>query len=152
MTRCEEFYDKVEKDGNFCGMSESTVNEVKQVIVFKKEHTEFSVFSENAIKPLIREQDPEVKAKVISLVENAGNLKGEKYGTEQKMKKALNRYKDINPEAIKEIKVIKPKKLWNRLEQAEYAQAVVRTFILNGVNPATIRELIVKAVGVVEQE
>ena len=152
MTRCDEFYDKVEKDGNFCGMSESTVNEVKQVIEFKKEHTDLSAFNQKTIMPLIREQDPEIQQKVISLVESAGKEKVMNYGTERKMKAALNRYKDTNPEAVKEIKEIKPMKLWNMLEQAEYTRQYVKVMIMNGATPASIRELVVKAIGVVEQE
>ena len=80
-----------EKDGNFCGMSESTVNEVKQVIEFRKEHSDLSLFNQKTIMPLIREQDPEIQQKVIT---NAEKLNDEnklsRYGSERKMKAALN--------------------------------------------------------------
>lgn len=113
-----------------------------------------SGFSAKALRPLIREQDPEIQQKVIT---NAGKLDEEnrlsRYGTERKMKAALARYHDPNPEAkpitAKEVKITK---LWNMLEQAEYTRQYVKTMMMNGANPASIRELVVKAIGVVEQE
>jgi hypothetical protein len=126
------------------------MEEVLKQIGFIEDYPAFAGFSSRAIRPLIREQDPEIKQKIIT---NAGKLNDEnrlaRYGTEPKMKKAIARYKEVETE---EPKKKTPKKLWSKFEQAEYAQEVVRTFIANGVDPAVIRELIVKAIGVVEQE
>ena len=78
MTRCIEFYEKVEQDGNFCGMSPSTVTEVNQYMAFMKEHGfDMSKLSERAAKPLIHEQDGEVKWEGIKNVKKAieeGNM------------------------------------------------------------------------------
>lgn len=137
-----------------CGLSEDRVRELKQWVDFIDEKPEFSGFSENALKPLIREQDSEIKEKVIRTVSNpdmSDSTRQQRYGTERKMKAAIARYKDTNPEAVKEVKEIKPKKLWNMIEQAEYTRGYVKTMLMNGAEPASIRELVVKAIGVVEQ-
>ena len=44
MVRCDEFYEQVEKVGNFCGMSQSSYYAVKQYIDFIRapEHSEIS--------------------------------------------------------------------------------------------------------------
>lgn len=118
MTRCKEFYVKLEKDGNFCGMEEKAYREALQ---YSKE-----VEEDESGKPLLSE---------------GAWLK-------QKRKHRAS-HKLVDSEEPKEKT---PKKLWSKVEQAEYAQEVVRTFIANGVDPAVIRELIVKAIGVVEQE
>lgn len=129
-------------------MSESSLYEVKQYMEFLEGHTEFSVLSENALKPLIRMKDPEAQAKVVALVAKGGKRKQELYGTGKKMKAVVDRYDIIEPEKPKE----KVKKLWNKVEQTEYTQSYVRTMIKNGVDPAVIRELVVKAIEVVGQE
>ena len=72
MTRCDEFYEKVKKDGNFCGMSKSAYNEVLQYLEFQQE-TDLSALSEKAAKPLIREQDKEIREAAISTVEKTLN-------------------------------------------------------------------------------
>ena len=150
--RNEECLEKIEWTVKHCGMRKDHADECIKAREFMKDNPHFGGFSTKGLMPLINEQDPEIKQKVISLVENAGNLKEHKYGTEKKMKAALNRYHDPNPEAVKEVKEIKPKKLWGMIEQAEYTRAYVKTMIMNGAKPASIRELVVKAIGVVEQE
>lgn len=49
MTRCQEFYDKVEKDGNFCGMSETAFRDLNHYIEeVEKDETGKPVISEGA--------------------------------------------------------------------------------------------------------
>lgn len=68
MTRCKDFYEKVERDGDFCGMNEDTLREVLTFINFIEENPDLSGISEKAAKPLIREKDLEVKAKAIEAI------------------------------------------------------------------------------------
>lgn len=151
--RNEECLEKIEWTVEHCGMRKDHADECIKAREFMKENTQFWGYSTVGLMPLIREQDSEIKQKIVT---NALKLNDEdrlsRYGTERKMKAAINRYKDTNPEATKEIKEIKPKKLWNMLEQAEYTRQYVKVMIMNGAKPASIRELVVKAVGVVEQE
>ena len=67
--RTLENVEKVKKDGNFCGMSKRSYEEVKAYIAFMKEHGEISRLTEEAAKLLIREQDDEVREEAISHVE-----------------------------------------------------------------------------------
>ena len=78
-----------------CGLSETRVRELKRWIEFVDEHNEFSSFSEDSLKPLLREQEPGIKAKVIQDVGKAVEHGREKrdYGTESKMKTAIKRAK-----------------------------------------------------------
>lgn len=116
MTRCDSFYVCVCKKGNFCGMSESSLNEVKKYMEFLEQHTEFSVFSENTLKPLIRMKDPEAQQKVISLVENAGKEKVMNYGTGKKMKAIVERYDIVEP--------IKPQYPDRKVKEYDFAKEV----------------------------
>jgi hypothetical protein len=68
MTRCEEFYRKVEKDGNFCGMSESSISDVKQYRELLAENSAIADLTEGAARGLIREKDKDVKAKAIEVI------------------------------------------------------------------------------------
>lgn len=121
MTRCKEFYEKMEKDGNFCGMPRRSFEDAKKYWEdYRKEAEENGENSPLSEDKWIRGQRKEAAS-----------------------------HKFVEPEEPKEKPI---KKLWSKVEQAEYAQEVVRTFIANGVDPAVIRELIVKAIGVVEQE
>lgn len=129
MTRCREFYDKVKKEGNFCGMSETSLNEVTSYIELINERPAFAGFSEGALRPLIREQNEELKK---TIMDNILELNTEdrlaKYGTEKKMKEALKRYRYIEPEETK------AKKLWNKAEQMEYTEDYVKTMLANNVD------------------
>lgn len=68
MTRCDEFYEKVERDGNFCGMDERTMRNVKAYMEFMERNGNLKPLSEKAAQGLIREKDPIVKAKAIEAV------------------------------------------------------------------------------------
>ena len=122
MTRCKEFYEKLEKDGNFCGMTAEDYREAR------KYWEEYRKDAEG---------------------DKSGNSVLSSGAWRKQQKKQAASFKEVEPEQPTEPK---PKKLWSKVEQAEYAQEVVRTFISNGVESAVIRELIVKAIGVVEQE
>jgi hypothetical protein len=76
MTRCEEFYEKVERDGNFCNMDRIAYQRTIEYIGFCREiDVPLGTLSERAARPLIKEKDPIVKAKAIKKIENALNLK-----------------------------------------------------------------------------
>ena len=66
--RTLENVEKVKKDGNFCGMSKRSYEEVKAHIAFIEEHGEISPLTEEAVKPLIREQDTEVRDEAIKKI------------------------------------------------------------------------------------
>ena len=77
MTRCKDFYAKVERDGNFCGMSRSSYSVVKKYIRFQRAHPELEELSAGAITPLMRERDPEVREEAIKRVKESikhGNI------------------------------------------------------------------------------
>lgn len=69
MTRCIDFYEKVERDGNFCGMRHESYVEVMRYIAFKSKYTVICELTECAIRPLLREKDPEIQAKAIRQIE-----------------------------------------------------------------------------------
>jgi len=71
MTRCEEFYQKVEKDGNFCGMSDGEYRRLQQFKEFKEDNLAIARISEGAARVLISEPNEEVKAKAIEKVGKA---------------------------------------------------------------------------------
>lgn len=73
MTRCEDFYVKVEKDGNFCGMSKQSYSQVKAYIKFIKEHSKILSLTAEAVKPLMREPDEEVREEAISTIAKSLN-------------------------------------------------------------------------------
>lgn len=77
MTRCIEYYEKCEKDGcDWCDKDKETVRTIEEYIKFYKHLEELGVpknttivgVPEGAIRPLIREKDAEIKAKVISSI------------------------------------------------------------------------------------
>ena len=68
MTRCGDFYEKVKRDGNFCGMRKDHIDEVEVYMEFLKAHPQIWGISEGAARPVIREKDPVVKAKVIETI------------------------------------------------------------------------------------
>ena len=78
-------------------MDTDTINEVDNAAAFCDEYPAFAGFSTRALRPLIREQDPEIQQKVIALVAKAGERKEELYGTERKMKAAIDRFKEVEP-------------------------------------------------------
>jgi hypothetical protein len=65
MVRCKDFYEKVRRDGNFCGMTKRALKEVEEYITFLDENPALTGISERAAQPLMREKDPEVQAKAI---------------------------------------------------------------------------------------
>ena len=68
MTRCKEFYEKVRRDGNFCGMRADHIDEVKAYMEFLDTYPHLWGISERAARPVIREKDLLVKAKVIETI------------------------------------------------------------------------------------
>ena len=79
MVRCDEFYKKWEECGNFCEKHPQTAQEINKYLEFiheieNREDLEPEVKSamadlpERAVRPLIREKDPEVKENVIQSV------------------------------------------------------------------------------------
>lgn len=79
MVRCDEFYEKWEKCGNFCEKHPQTAQEINKYLDFireieNREDIEPEVKSamadlpERAVRPLIREKDPEIKENVIQSV------------------------------------------------------------------------------------
>jgi hypothetical protein len=66
MTRCEEFYEKVERDGNFCNMDRIAYQRTVDYIAFCKAiNVPLGTLSERAARHVIKEKDTVVKAKVI---------------------------------------------------------------------------------------
>ena len=84
--------------GKACEVSPERIDQKGAYNKFVLGNPTFVGFSENALRPLIREQDPEIQQKVIALVAKGGERKEELYGTERKMKAAIARYKDVEPE------------------------------------------------------
>lgn len=104
MTQCEwcKNPENVEKLKKMCEKSDDRWREIERIAGFVEEQPGFSGFSGGALLPLIREKNPEIKAKVISLVENAGKEKLMNYGTETKMKSTIRRAKQqLDKENIK---------------------------------------------------
>lgn len=66
MTRCTEFYEKIERDGNFCNMDRIAYQRTVDYIAFCKEiNVPLGTLSERAARQVIKEKDPVVKAKVV---------------------------------------------------------------------------------------
>ena len=78
MTRCEEFYEKCERDGNFCGMERTSYVRVVAYIAFCKENNvPFGTLSDRAARKLITERDSEVREEAIRRVKESikhGNI------------------------------------------------------------------------------
>lgn len=91
--RNEECLEKIDWTVEHCGMRTDHANECKAALALKKEHTQFWGMSTDALIPLIHEKNEEVKSKIIKLVAKGGERKGELYGTQDKMKAAINREK-----------------------------------------------------------
>lgn len=69
MTRCDDFYCKIERDGNFCNMDRIAYQRTVDYIGFCRENdVPLGTLSERAARPLIKEKDPVVKAKVIQSI------------------------------------------------------------------------------------
>jgi hypothetical protein len=69
MTRCDEFYQKVEKDGNFCNMDRTAYHRTVEYIVFCRENdVPLGTLSERAARQVIKEKNPVAKAKVIESI------------------------------------------------------------------------------------
>lgn len=66
MTRCDEFYQRVEKDGNFCNMDRTAYHRTVEYIDFCRENNlPLGELSERAARPLIKEKNPVAKEAVI---------------------------------------------------------------------------------------
>ena len=79
-----------------CEVTPERISQKKRYNKLVCDNPTFVGFSENALRPLINEQDPEIQQKVISIVESAGKEKTMNYGTERKMKAAIARFKDVD--------------------------------------------------------
>lgn len=74
MTRCKDFYEKIERDGNFCNMDKTAYKRTVDYIAFCEENNlTLGTLSERAARPLITEKDPVVKAKAIEKLGNQLN-------------------------------------------------------------------------------
>ena len=87
MTRCEEFYEKVKRDGNFCGMSDRTLRDVENYEKFMEEYPKLSGISASAALVFMREKDPKIKAKGIEEV--GEQMKRSTFPTAQQVSKIL---------------------------------------------------------------
>lgn len=65
MTRCEEFYEKVEKDGNFCGMRADAYRTILAYRDLLRRNPTIVGLTEGAARVLIAEKDEKLKAKAI---------------------------------------------------------------------------------------
>lgn len=77
-------------------MDIETIREVEKAVDFCEKEPAFAGFSTRSLRPLITEQDSEIQQKVIAAVESAGNLKQHDFGTERKMKAAIDRFHDTD--------------------------------------------------------
>lgn len=85
--------EKIEWVEEHCELDKETIRQLKKTRDFQERNPEFSGFSAYSLQPLLYEKNEEIKAKVISSVENAGKLAVAKFGTESKMKAAIKRVK-----------------------------------------------------------
>ena len=150
MTRCQEFYDKVDKDGNFCGMDRTTVNRVKRYMEFVKEHDAFLGFSEVSVTRLLESGEPEARETIIQSVENSVKRHGkeegaiinkETYGTQAKMVGVIAGLKENLP-----LKEAKKQRYYSKAEISEHVASFVNWMYDAGVEEKVIVELVVKAV------
>jgi len=89
MVRCDEFYLKWDKCGNFCEKHPDTASEIEKYLDFQHEienrgdiepavKAGISAISADALRPLLREPDPEIreetKTHVIKALESKKNL------------------------------------------------------------------------------
>lgn len=70
MTRCESFYEKWKRCGNFCEASPETAREIEEYLDFREE-TGISGISQSAARHLIREKDAEIKARAILAIKKS---------------------------------------------------------------------------------
>jgi len=66
--RCDEFYDKWRRCGNFCEKHPDTAREIDAIINFLDVEPDLSGLSAKALRPLIREPNPEVRDRAIESV------------------------------------------------------------------------------------
>lgn len=67
--RCDEFYAKWKRCGNFCEKHPETAREIDRYLDFIEEYPDMSGLAERTVKPLINEQNEEIKQKAITHVE-----------------------------------------------------------------------------------
>lgn len=67
--RCKDFYEKWKRCGNFCEKHPDTAREIDRYLDFIEEYPEISGLAESTVKPLINEQNEEIKQKAITHVE-----------------------------------------------------------------------------------
>ena len=136
MTRCEEFYEKVKKDGNFCGMSDK---QYRQLVLYTEE-----VEKDEAGKPALnqgewenqeREQAKEVKKR--EAVEKAGKRQEKVFDIllvdppwEYTLSRNAGAAETVYPTmSLDEIKVIMPKGqilfLWATFPKLKEAMEVI---------------------------
>jgi len=76
MTRCTDFWKKWRKEPNFCGLSETTVDEIEKYLstvdkictLGLKEDTVYENFPEGAARPLIRMEEGDPRTNVLNFV------------------------------------------------------------------------------------
>jgi hypothetical protein len=68
MTRCDEFYEKVRKDGNFCGLQRGSFNEIKQYMAFVEKNSVLCELSAGACKHLMREKNLKIREDAINRI------------------------------------------------------------------------------------
>lgn len=139
MTRCEEFYEKVKRDGNFCGMSEQAYRDLKLYSEeVEKDETGIPVICEGE---WIKQRREENKArKKQEAVEKAGKRQEKvfdillvdppwEYTLSRNAGSAENEYPTMN---IEEIKAIMPKGqilfLWATFPKLKEAMEVIEAW------------------------
>lgn len=104
--RCDEFYEKWRRCGNFCEKHPETAREIEKLLDFIDEHPDLSVLSAKAVRPLIREKDPVVRDKaIVSVGKSLESKKNPATGrfsnkppTERDVKKVIQQVKkEIKP-------------------------------------------------------
>lgn len=78
MVRCDEFYEKWKRCGNFCEKHEKTADEIDKYLTFiegleEGEQRAFAPFSARTLRPLINEKDTEIKGKAIITIKKSLN-------------------------------------------------------------------------------
>ena len=84
--------------GKACDVCDERIRQKYEYNQLLKDHPTFVGFKEGTLRPLINEQDPQIKQKVISQIENARPQERKRlHGTEEKMKKTITRAKGEKP-------------------------------------------------------
>lgn len=68
MTRCNEFYDKVEKDGNFCGMEAGEYQRLLKIRDLQANNLDLSKLPASSLIPLVAVKDDVLKKAVIQAI------------------------------------------------------------------------------------